>query len=310
MDLDTFVIHVYVAVDDYCKTQLPASPAQHGRRAQLDRSEVLTLAILGQWSRFVSERAFYRFAQHHLRWAFPLLPDRSQYNRLLRQHGPALLQVGLALGSCIDPHPSYEVLDTTGVVTRDCRRRGTGWLGDAVNKGRCTRVGWYVGLHLLAATTPHGAITGVHYGPASTNDRWLAEDFLAARHAPGTLAVPGAGTPRAPRYLADGGFWGPAWQAAWRAHYHAPVLAPPQAGTRSYAVWPRSARRWLASHRQIIETVFDRLLLVFGLARDRPPSLTGFAAHLAARVALHNLCLALNQQQDLPLLSYADLIAW
>jgi len=38
---------------------------------------VLTLAIFARWSRFDSERDFYRYADTKLRDAFPTLPERS-----------------------------------------------------------------------------------------------------------------------------------------------------------------------------------------------------------------------------------------
>ena len=310
VDLDTFVTWLYVEVDDYCNAHFPPEP-RHGRTPTLCRSEVITLALVGQWSRFGSERRFYAEVRRRLGAAFPRLPDRSQFNRLVRQHRPAIRELALGLAASLDPVCPYEVLDTTGVVTRDCRRRGTGWLGDAVNKGRCTRVGWYVGFHLLTAATPHGAITGYCYGRASTNDRHLADALLEGRAAASTLILPGVGTAHAPRYLADGGFWGPrVWQAHWRTAYHSPVLAPPQQGTRYAAAWSRQARRWLASHRQIIETVHDRLLHPYGLARERPHSLSGFGARLAAKIGLHNFCLLLNHHLGRPLLAVADLIDW
>lgn len=310
MDLDTFVTTLYVEVDDYCKAHLPPEP-RHGRPPTLCRSEVLTLSLLGQWARFGSERRFYAEVRRRLHQAFPRLPDRSQYNRLVRQHRPAIRALALGLADTIDPACAYEVLDTTGAVTRNCRRRGTGWLGDAVTKGRCSRVGWYVGFHVLTATTPHGAITGYCYAPASTNERHLAEYLLGGRHAASTLTLPGVGRAHAPRYLADGGFWGPRdWQKRWRHEYHTPVLAPPQKGTRYFAAWSTQARRWLASHRQIIETVHAHLLLTCGLEHERPHSLAGFGARLAARIGLHNFCLLLNQRLGRPLLAVADLIEW
>jgi hypothetical protein len=52
---------------------------------------LVTLAIFGQWQGFGSERGFYRYAQHHLRAAFPQLPTREQYNRQVRQHHDALV---------------------------------------------------------------------------------------------------------------------------------------------------------------------------------------------------------------------------
>src|SRR5512147_576301 len=128
VDSDTFLTTLYVMIDDFCKSQL--SPEHRGGApASLTPSEVLTLALFGQWQRFPSERGFYRYAQRSLRRAFPTLPDRSQFNRLLRQQQAALVAFSvywvhrLQAQSC-----AYEVLDTTAVPTRDAKRRGLGWL--------------------------------------------------------------------------------------------------------------------------------------------------------------------------------------
>src|SRR5215204_6583560 len=42
--------------------------------------------LFARWGRFSSERDFYRYAEARLRDAFPTLPDRSQFNRLVRSH--------------------------------------------------------------------------------------------------------------------------------------------------------------------------------------------------------------------------------
>ena len=80
VDVDTFLTTLYVMVDDFCKTSLP--PETHpGPEAALSRSETVPLAIFGQWQGFGSERGFYRYAQRHVRPAFPQLPTREQFNR-------------------------------------------------------------------------------------------------------------------------------------------------------------------------------------------------------------------------------------
>src|ERR687886_2193534 len=90
LDTDTFLTTLYVVVDDFCQAELP--PEGHpGPPPALARSELLTLAIFGQWQGFGSERGFYRYAQRHLRLAFPTLPARAQFNRQLRQHYGALV---------------------------------------------------------------------------------------------------------------------------------------------------------------------------------------------------------------------------
>src|SRR5512143_2659078 len=78
VDSDTCLTTGYGMSDAFCRSHL--CPEQRGGApASLPPSEVPTLALLGQWQRFSSERAFYRYAQRHLRGAFPTLPDRSQF---------------------------------------------------------------------------------------------------------------------------------------------------------------------------------------------------------------------------------------
>ncbi len=66
LDPDTFLTTLYVMTDTFCTTNLPVE-ARSGPDPSLTRSEVLTLALFGQWTRFQSERDFYRYAERHLR---------------------------------------------------------------------------------------------------------------------------------------------------------------------------------------------------------------------------------------------------
>jgi hypothetical protein len=68
MDLDSFLVSLYVLVDDWWRERHhPSVPNKPCRPALLCESEVLTLAILSRWPRFRSERDFWRFASSHLR---------------------------------------------------------------------------------------------------------------------------------------------------------------------------------------------------------------------------------------------------
>jgi hypothetical protein len=98
VDVDTFLTTLYVMVDDFCKLSLPAD-LHPGPQAALSRSEVVTLALFGQWQGFGSERGFYRYAQRHLRAAFPSLPTREQYNRQIRRQHAALVAFFISSGS-------------------------------------------------------------------------------------------------------------------------------------------------------------------------------------------------------------------
>ena len=69
-------------------------------------------------------------------------------------------------------------------------------------------------------------------------------------------------------------------------------------------------RRWIAGIRQIVESVYEKLFNTFGLWWERPHELEGLRARLAARVALHNFCIWLNEQLGRPRLGFADLLGW
>ncbi len=72
---------------------------------------------------------------------------------------------------------------------------------------------------------------------------------------------------------------------------------------------PKRLRRWAASIRQIVETVYEKLHDSLGLRRERPHELlSGLRARLAARVALHNFCIWLNERLGRPRLAFADLL--
>jgi len=115
MDLDSFLVSLYVLVDDWWKADHPSTaPRKPGRPALLSESEVLTLAILAQWPRFRSERDFWRFARAHLRPYFPSLCSQSQLNRRLRALEPELRLLQLAFAEDLtEPSAVYRVMDTT-----------------------------------------------------------------------------------------------------------------------------------------------------------------------------------------------------
>jgi hypothetical protein len=307
LDPETFLVELYVVVDEFDKAQEP--PARRGGHAPaLARSEVVTLALFGQWAGFASERGFYRWAEQHLRPFFPTLPSRPQFNRLVRQHTAALTAFALHLGQRLAAADrSFEILDGTGVAVRNAKRRGAGWLFGLADIGYCSRLGWFEGMRLLLSVSRQGAVTGWGSGPASTNDRTIAEAFFAGRAAPDP-PLPSVGQPVSDCYIADMGFSGAQRQPAWARDYGAVVIAPPQTGSK--AAWPKPLKRWLAGLRQIIESVNGRLLHDFRLEHERPHTLDGWQARLAAKIGLHNVCLWLNRQHDQPDLALAKLIDW
>jgi hypothetical protein len=227
MDQDTFLTTLYVMIDDFCQCEGLHEKHRPGPPASLSCSEVVTLAVFGQWAQFPSERAFYRYAWGHLRSAFPALPDREQFNRLQRHYRDTIVAFSLFLVQQMQAQQClYEALDSSGIPTRDAKRRGTGWLAGQVDIGWSNRIGWYEGFHLLTSITPIGVITGFGFAAGSCNDHRLAETFFAARQQPSSR-LPSVGTPAQGVYVEDLGFAGDLLHSQWQASYGAQVVSPP-----------------------------------------------------------------------------------
>lgn len=307
-DLETFVTTVYVKVDDYVRTHDGPDPIKRGQKPALCRSEVLTLALISQAPVFRSERSCLRWVAGPGRALFPRAPDRSQINRAIRREHPALVGLGRHLARTLDAFTAeYEVLDSTAVPLRHPKRRGTGVLPELVAIGHSQRLGWFAGVRLLAAVTPTGVITGYALGEATANDRVLAEHFFAER-AEAIQTLPEVGRSGRGIYLADTGFAGRACRERWATCANAQVFAPPQPG--SAEVWERPLHQQARRHRQIVETVFDRLHNAFRMGSDRPRSQSGLHTRIAAKIALHNWVIAWNHAEGRPLLQLTGLIGW
>jgi Transposase DDE domain len=306
VDVDTFLTILYVMVDGFCQTQSPKK--RPGPEASLCQSEVITLAIFARWSRFASERDFYRYADGHLRGAFPTLPSRPQFNRLVRLYTQSIEEIAVKLGKMLEDRAhAYQALDSSAMPVRDAKRRGHGWLAGEADIGWSNSIGWYEGFSVLAAIEPSGVITGFCFGSASTAEQPLAETFFALRANPNPRLI-SVGAAFCGIYVADKGFEGTENHRRWLECYGAEVVHPPKRNSKK--PWSKRLRQWVASLRQIVETVYDKLFNAFGLWRERPHEMRGLRARLAARVALHNFCIWLNDHLGRPRLKFADLMGW
>jgi hypothetical protein len=161
VDVDTFLTTLYVTVDEFCHSHPPRR--RPGSQASLSESEIITLTIFARWSRFASERDFYRYAQTNLLDAFPTLPSRSQFNCLARSCTQLIEAFFVHLVSLLELRKCpYEALDSSAMPIRDCKRRGHGWLAGNADIGWSNSIGWY--LQALACSLP---LTLLGSSPAS-----------------------------------------------------------------------------------------------------------------------------------------------
>ena len=295
MDFDYFVVTLYVLVDDWWRESHPRTVRWRGRPPILSDSEVLTLAILSQWSRFRSERDFWRFASAHLRQYFPNLLSQSQINRRVRALEPELsvLQRDLA-ETLLEPSSVYRMLDTTlipaMVRVRACRK---GLFAGQATFGRCvSKTEWIYGFKVALSVTPQGVITAFGLAPANCDERPIGE-FLVSSD--GNDA-----------YLADKGFSSVEWERHWLETYGALVAATPQKSARR--AWPEEACRWASGKRQLIEGVIAQLKDQFGLERHRAKTMSGLLSRLTAKIAAYTCGLYLNTRLGRPLRHLADLL--
>jgi hypothetical protein len=295
VDLDSFLVTLYVLVDDWCKDNHPQFPHGPGRPVALSDGEVLTLAILSQWPRWRSERDFWRFANLYLQTYFPNLISQGQLNRRIRALEPELraLQRDLA-DTLADGSEIYRVIDTTLVPAivrvRACRK---GLFAGQAAFGRCaSKTEWVYGFKVALSVSPEGVITSFGLAEANCDERPVGE-FL--------VELDGHDT-----YLADKGFSSVAWEGHWLESYSAEVVATPQKS--AHRAWPKVACKWASGKRQIVEGVIDQLKDIFALERHRTKTLGGLLARLAAKVVAYTVGQVLNNLLGRPLRRLADLL--
>jgi len=295
MDLDSFLLSLYVLVDDWWQERHPYSPRKPGRPALLSDPEVITLAILAQWPRFRSERDFWRFASAHLRAYFPKLCTQGQFNRRVRALAPELRALQRAFaGDLCEPSAVYRVMDTTlvpAVVRVRASRKGL-FCGQASFGRSASKTEWIYGFKVALVVDPKGVVSAFGLAPAASDERPIGEALIAEDlHE---------------AYLADKGFTGLEWERYWLERYGALVAATPYDDSRR--AWSKADRRWAAGKRQIIEGVIGQLKDFFSLERHRAKTLGGLLTRLAAKVAAYTCAQRINDSLGRPLRHLADLL--
>jgi hypothetical protein len=337
MDLETFLTILYVFVDDWYKQHvLPHKPRRGGPPPKMSDSEVLTVALAGQWRTGVpwrSERGLVRTIQAHWLPLFPTMLKRSAFNERVRRLWGAFILLQQAVADRLtSPEDVFECVDTLPVPafsTAQGQRDASHWLWESTVGVGGTHGGYYVGDQVLVAHNRNGAITGWLLGSAAIDDRWMLEGLLSARTgAPQLIGPePHPATPRvqwidppighigpyqavgrwsARPILADKGFNGWRWCEHWQQMFATDVItAPPQSSKHP---WPKTLRRWLASHRQIAETVYSHLVIVFGIKQLGAHSRWGQYTRVAAKMAAFNIGMFINHWLGRPLLALPTLL--
>jgi len=323
LDLETFLITLYVMTDDwYQKVIRPQLPACGGPAPKLCDSEVLCLALATQWRSGVpwkTERGFVRYALKHLRSFFPGMTSQSAFNRRVRRLWGAFILLQQAISSQWSTTDDCEVMDCVPVpVARGARSFHPGWLADIARIGKGGNDRYFYGLHLLLVVSASGLPTGWTLAAGNVQDRWLAELLLSTRAGRPQLTGPGPVPGRPPReepmdwlgptqgcgrnrhqlLIGDPGFDGQFWLDHWANAYAAQVVTLPS----------ETAHAWFSALRQVVETVFANLCASFGLQYPGAHTTWGLITRIAAKLAAYTLGIDINRRLGRQDFAFATLI--
>ena len=326
LDLETFLVALYVIVDDLYQSHIqPRMPPCGGPEGQMSDSEVLCLGLAVQWRSGVpwkSERGIMRYVHKHLRHLFPTVLTQSAFNRRLRRLWGAFLLIQDAVAAQFAPG-DYDVMDGFPIpVAHGARSFTPGWLADIARIGKGGNDRYFYGVRMMMVINQHGVATGGALASGNVQERWVAELLFSTRagvpgvqgpldhkeHTPKVTppeewmaAVPSGGVPSHKPILSDCGFRGDDGLAHWAPAYGVRVC--PLSKTA-----PRAQRRWLSSARQVVETTFANLSESFGLKYPGAHSTWGLLMRIAAKVAAYNLGMLINRLLGRPDFAFATLI--
>ncbi len=297
-DFADLCTYVYVLVDE--RYRVVAAPHDHrpGPRSAFTDSEVITLTLVAELLGLDEETAFLAYLGRHHRALFPLLPERSRYNRRRRCLTEVTNRVRAGLLHDLLPYLRPEerdlcVIDSlpVPVVGFHHARGAHRWYGEAaygyVAAKRQTIFGYK--LHLLI--THGGLILDFALVPANHADGALTEQLLIDK---ARLTA-----------LGDKGYLNGPLQAHLAARNDIVLLTPKRKNQRAH--WPAALTQAINHFRQSIETINSRLTGQLQLQRNHAKSVSGLCARVQAKLTAHTVGLYLNRLLGQPLLALKPL---
>ena len=290
--------YAYVTVDELFQASVLPHDHRPGPRATFSDSEVITLTLVAEIVGLYDEAVFLDYVARNHRALFPLLPDRSRYNRRRRALGEATNTIRRHLLSFLlvllppDERPLC-VLDSlpvpvVGFHHATGRHRCYGWATYGYNATKQQTIYGFK-LHLL--TTADGVITDFALAPAHLTDGTFTEQLLRDK---ADLLV-----------LGDKAYLNALLQGELQALHGVTLLTPRRAN--QHQPLPEALTRLVSHFRQMIETINSQLAGQFNLETNKAKSMSGLVARLHAKLAAHTLGLYLNVVTGQPLRALAAL---
>lgn len=279
---EDFCLYVYVIVDDHYRRLAPRL-TRPGPAPACSDSELITIALVSEAYGWDVE------TELRDRWApylscFPRFPERSRYNRRRRNLAWAIdlirRQVLAQLDLCRERECAIDSLPIPVVNFHLAPNAGWDWAAHGATFGRVsskrqTIFGYK--LHLL--TTLSGLILDFELAPANATDLAVAAELLSP-HTDLTI-------------LGDKGYVSQPF-ADHLQEFNRIHLITLRRKNQKQQLSP-TLRRRVSQLRQMIETVTNQLAQQFNIERNRAHSFWGLCARLHSKLAIHTICLYINQ---------------
>ncbi len=297
-DFTDLCTYVYVLVDE--RYRVVAAPYDHrpGPRSAFTDSEVITLTLVAELLGLDEETAFLAYLGRHHRALFPLLPERSRYNRRRRCLTEVTNRLRAGLMGDLLPHllPQERdlcVIDSVPVpVVGFAHARGEHrWYGEAAYGYVAAKKQTIYGYKLHLLITHGGLILDFALVPANQADGALTEPLLIDK---AHLTVVG-----------DKAYLNGPVQDRLAARNDVVLLTPKRKNQREQL--PAALTQAIAHSRQIIETVNSQLVGHLHLQRNHAKSVSGWCARVQAKLTAHTVGLYLNRLLGQPPLALKPL---
>ncbi len=290
--------YVYVTVDTLFQTYIRPHDQRPGPRSAFSDSEVITLTLVAEVVGLDDETVFLAYVQRNHHALFPLLPERSRYNRRRRALGEATNTIRRHLLAWLlallppDDRP-LAVLDSlplavVGFHHATGRHRWYGWATYGYN---ATKQQTIYGFKLHLVTTAEGIITDFALAPAHLTDGTLTDQLL--RDTTDLLV------------LGDKAYINARLQGELQQRHGVTLLTPQRANQHHQL--PAALTQLVHHFRQMIETINSQLAGQFNIETNKAKCMAGLVARLHTKLAAHTLGLYLNVLTGQPLRALAAL---
>lgn len=278
--------YVYVLIDDLYGAVIAPHDRRPGPRGACSESEIITLTLVAELTGQDEEGPFLAYLRRNHPTLFPLLPERTRYNRRRRRLSAVTNRLRIALlqrlwGRLDAAERTLCLIDSLPVpVVGFAHARGSHrWYGAAAYGYNAAKKHTFYGfkLHLLATQT--GLVLDFALVPANRSDGDLTAQLLSET---ARLVV-----------LGDKAYLNAPLQAR-LARRHEVTLLTPQRANQAPDPHPHPLTPLLSALRQAIETLNAQLAGQFQIERNRAKSVAGLCARVQAKLTAHTIGVYLN----------------